>query len=795
MRKLARFILARPRRWSAALLAVAIAGGALWVRLGPIDPALLDDRSAISTTVVDRRGAPLYEALSGDGTRSLRLTADTVPSVLAAATIATEDRRFRSHPGIDPVALLRAVKRNLGEGRIVEGGSTISQQVAKLLLNRQTPTRSRGMGAKIREAVLALRIEHRFEKQEILAMYLNLAAYGSQLAGAERASREYFGCASAMLTPAQAAFLAGLPQRPSGFNPHRNRESAIARQRSVLRRMEMEGALTAAQVEEARAERLVFSSPAAAFAAPHFVEMVLASAGDARPPRIETTLDGELQASVAGIIHSHRAQLDRHGAANVAVVILDNARGEWIAWEGSGNYFDGQGGAINGPVSPRQPGSALKPFTYALAFEEGHTPASVLPDVPSHFPTAEPGVLYSPRNYDGRYRGPLLARTALAGSENVPAVALASEIGVPKLLRFLMRAGLTTFDHNASHYGLGVTLGNAEVRLDELVAAYAAFARGGEWLEPVYRARMPQTRRALVSPRTAFWITDVLSDADAREYIFGRGGSLEFPFAVAVKTGTSQAYHDNWTIGYTRDVTVGVWVGNFDRTPLRDSTGVTGAGPIFHAVMLAAQRRTGRPVTAGLDDRILSVPAGGGLEEREICALSGMAANAWCPSRTREWMPGSAERLPCSWHHLSDGGVLTFWPPEYRQWAHQQGRMGDSHLFRGQPPLLTRNLAQNVTVGSPKAPKKVAVPHSVAIANPPHEAVYLIDPTLRREFQTLPFRATTSQPGQIEWFVDGRSVGSSSSEHPLMWPLAPGTHRIAARDGSGQTAGATITVR
>ncbi|MCA1648990.1 MAG: penicillin-binding protein 1C, partial [Acidobacteria bacterium] len=710
MKRLARFVAARRVRRLVGVLGVITSGTALWVRLGPIDPALLDDRSAVSTAVVDRRGTPLYEALSGDGTRSLRLSADTIPPSVAAATIAAEDRRFTSHPGIDPVALLRAVKRNLAERRTVEGGSTISQQVAKLLLNRQAPSRARGMHAKISEAVLALRIEHRFGKREILAMYLNLAAYGSQLTGVERASREYFGCTSAMLTPAQAAILAGLPQRPSGFNPYRNRATAIARQRSVLRRMEMEGALTAAQAEEARAEQLVFTSPAAAFAAPHFVEMALASAGDERPARIETTLDGELQADVAGIIRTHRKQLERHGAANVAVVVLDNARGEWIAWEGSGNYFDGRGGAINGPVSPRQPGSALKPFTYALAFEEGHTPASVLPDVPSHFPTAEAGVLYSPRNYDGRYRGPLLARTALAGSENVPAVALGSEIGVPKLLRFLMRAGLTTFDHNASHYGLGVTLGNAEVRLDELVAAYAAFARGGEWLEPVFRARMPQARRTVVSPRTAFWITDVLSDAAAREYIFGRGGSLEFPFAVAVKTGTSQAYHDNWAIGYTRDVTVGVWVGNFDRTPLRDSTGVTGAGPIFHAVMLAARQRAGSSVTAGPDDRILSVPAGGGLEARDICALSGMTANAWCPSRAREWMPGSAERLPCSWHHLSDGGVLTIWPPEYRQWARQQGRTGDSHLFRGQPPLLTRNQAQNVTSDSPAATKKVAVP-------------------------------------------------------------------------------------
>src|SRR6476620_3895119 len=220
--------------------------------------------------------------------------------------------------------------------------------------------------------------------------------------------------------------------------------------------------------------------------------MVLAVAGDLRPARIQTTIDGELQADIGGIIRSHREILTTHGAANVAVVVLDNRSGEWLAWEGSGDYFDAaHGGTINGPAVARQPGSALKPFTYALAFENGFDPASVLPDVPSHFPTAEPGVLYSPRNYDGRYRGPLLARRALAGSENVPAVALASEIGVSTLLRLLTRSGFTTFDRSGAYYGLGVTLGNAEVRLDQLVAAYATFARGGVWREPVFLQNAP----------------------------------------------------------------------------------------------------------------------------------------------------------------------------------------------------------------------------------------------------------------------------------------------------------------
>jgi penicillin-binding protein 1C len=762
---------------------VVLIGLSLWVRLGPIDPKLLDLRDATSTSVVDRRGAPLYEALSSDGTRSVHLTAANLPPMLAAATIAAEDRRFWSHPGVDPVAIARALRRNLAERQIVEGGSTITQQVAKLLLNRLLPQRSRGLREKVREAVLALRLEHRFDKRDILAMYLNLAAYGNQVTGAGRASHIYFDRDPSMLTPAQAAFLAGLPQRPSGYNPYRSLKSATFRQRQVLRKMQVAGLLTSAQLTEAQEERLTFARAKTPFVAPHFVEMVLAAAGDNRPAIIRTTLDSELQADVAGIIRSHKPLLDRHGAANVAVVVLDNATGEWLAWEGSGDYDNAEhGGAINGPVTPRQPGSALKPFTYALAFESGFTPASVLADVPSHFPTAEVGVLYSPRNYDGRYRGPLLARRALAGSENVPAVALASQVGVPTLLRFLNRAGLSTFDRTPSYYGLGLTLGNAEVRLDQLVAAYAAFARGGEWIQPTWltSSTAARTHYALVAPQTAYWITDILSDDDAREFIFGRGGNLEFPFPVAVKTGTSQAYHDNWTVGYTRDVTVGVWVGNFDRAPLRSSTGVTGAAPIFHAAMLAATRRLHGQ--SALETRMIG-PVPEGLAEREVCALSGMPANRWCPSRRRERLSGP-DGPPCSWHHLSDEGLLVIWPPEYRQWARQQGLLTD-----------VRPAVVNASLSHSDVPSAPVHRRAFEIVSPPSGGVYLIDPTLRREFQTLALRAVAATPGTIEWHIDGRLLGTSSSEEPLMWALAPGAHKISARSPAGETAESSVLVK
>jgi penicillin-binding protein 1C len=775
------------RRRLIASLALGV-GLLLWVRLAPLPAGLLDEPPP-STIVVDRHGVQLYEARSGDGTRAVALTADRLPPMLVAATIAAEDRRFRSHPGVDPVAIMRAAKTNLIERSVVEGGSTITQQVAKLLLNRQMPNRTRGWSAKVHEALVALRLEHRFSKPELLAMYLNLAGYGNQVAGAERASQVYFGVSSAMLTPAQAAFLAGLPQRPTGFNPYRRREAAIARQRAVLRRMQTAGSLRERDALVAREERLNFAPGAPApFLAPHFVEMVLAAAGDSRPHRIETTLDGALQADIRGILETHRQSLQRHGAANVAVVVLHNATGAWLAWEGSGDYFNSSGGgAINGPVMPRQPGSALKPFTYALAFEEGFSPASVLPDVPLSFATAEEGIVYTPRNYDGRFRGPLLARVALAGSENVPAVALASQVGIPKLLRFLSRAGLSSFDKTASFYGLGLTLGNAEVRLDELVGAYAAFARGGEWIQPTFVKASGETRR-LVSSRTAFWITDILSDAEAREYAFGRGGSLELPFPVAVKTGTSQAYHDNWTIGYSSHVTVGVWVGNFDRKPLRNSSGVTGAAPIFHAVMLAAERRATGSHSFSSKSIAGAAPDS---TRREICALSGLAANSWCPTRRHEWTAAEKEPLPCSWHHLSDEGPVTIWPPEYRAWAHSTRDRDHAIARSGQAAHSTRD-RDHAAARSGQAEQ---VNRGIQIVSPADGATYLIDPTLRREFQSLSLRAVSRQRGRIEWIVNGTEVGVADADAKVDWPLAPGKHRIVARDEQGRTAEALVVVR
>ncbi|HEY2325815.1 MAG TPA: penicillin-binding protein 1C [Thermoanaerobaculia bacterium] len=711
-----------------AALAIIVFTALAWVFFGPIPPI----PRVTSATIVDRNGVVLYEPLGARGERGAWIA--EVPPNVARATIAAEDRRFLSHIGIDPIAIARAAAHDVRRGALIEGGSTITQQVAKQLLNSD----NRGAVAKVHESIVALRLERRYTKRAILSMYVNLVPYGNQIRGIGRASRAYFGVAPAELTVAQAAFLAALPQRP-GSIPH-----AMKRQRYVLARMHASS--------EARGERLRFDRGERSIIAQHFIEHVGTAGGVVR-----TTLDAKLQRTVQGIIAVHRDDLLRHGAHSVAVAVLDNATGDWLAWEGSGDYFGSNfGGAIDGVTALRQPGSTLKPFTYAVAFERGFSPATVLPDVPASFPTAQDGVVYTPRNYDGAYRGPLRARAALAGSENVPAVALLAKVGPPSLLRLLRNAGFSDLDKSADYYGLGVTLGDAEVRLEQLVAAYSVFARGGTYIAPravLNGAAAPSPRR-LLSQRTAFWITDILSDSAAREFIFGRGGSLDFPFPVAVKTGTSQAYRDNWTIGYTRDVTVGVWVGNFDRTELHHSSGITGAAPIFHDVMMAA---------ATPRETIIDPPPN--VERAPVCALSGLRPSTECPNVAEEWVATDAPVKFCSWHH-SDGVA---WPAEYRAWAKTTT---DTPKPSGNRQLATANLR---------------------VTNPPDGATYLIDPTLRMPYQTLRLRAVSDS--RITWRVDERKLGVAERDAFLEWPLAPGSHTITATDTLGQIQSVRIFVK
>ncbi len=435
------------------------------------------------------------------------------------------------------------------------------------------------------------------------------------------------------------------------------------------------------------------------------------------------------------------------------------------------------------------------------------TPGHVLADVPSQFPTAEPGVLYSPRNYDGQFRGPLLARAALAGSENVPAVALASEIGVPTIARLLRRAGLTTLDKNAAHYGLGLTLGNAEVRLDELVAAYAMFARGGDSLHADASIRsIDGTRAPCDRPPSACVVrraprsgspTSSRTPTRARTSSAAAAAS-SFRFRSRRRPARRSAYLDNWAIGYTRDVTVGVWVGNFDRTPLRGSSGVTGAGPIFHAVMLAAVEHARGTLPIGDHD------ADCARRRRRASRRDSARHPAWsptdaCPTRVSEWLPTGAPLESCTWHHASDEGLVTVWPAGLRDWARTNGLLRDRdedaaidgirrrRWLHGQPaPLVVNRRA-----GGPQAEA------ALAIAAPLAGAVFLIDPTLRAGISdTRASSARGGAAGMLEWSVDGSPVGRADRDDgaSLAACRAAGT-RSPCATSAGRSAHTAIDVR
>ena len=629
------------------------------VRLGPVPVSVR--APSVGIAVVDRHGVPLdamsarvlgnASAGASAGGLSGRFPLSRLAPRLAAATIAAEDERFASHVGVDPIALGRAVAADVRAGAVVQGGSTITQQLVKV---RRTAARrgraDRGIAEKAREALYAVRLEHRFSKDEILSSYLTEAPYGGAVVGADAAAQAYFAISPSQLTWAQAAYLAALPQRPSRFDPRRDPTAALTRQRWILSRLRQTRHISRREESAARNEAIVISASLPTPIAPHFVRavrdgsicasVICPSADSERfndkrtnnkrtdeRARIVTTIDAALQADVAGIAAHQRKLLASYGAANVSVVVLDNATGAIRAYEGSGGWSGAltadRGGMIDGVRQPRQTGSVIKAFVYALAFDEGAGPGDLVDDAP--FVATGASREFRPRNYDKRFRGELTLREALAQSVNVPAVRVLAEHGPDDLAALLRRSGITLPN---STYGLSMALGAAEVDLLDLTAAYASFARGGRSLEPVISepAQLQEGQR-VVSRETAYLVTDVLADNEARAPAFGRSSALRFDFPVSAKTGTSSDFHDNWVIGSSGRVTVGVWVGNFDRTPLRRASGVTGAGPVFRAVMLAADDRLRNDPSRAL---LPEVP--GGLVRASVCHRSS------CTDRVEEWV-------------------------------------------------------------------------------------------------------------------------------------------------------------
>lgn len=542
-------------------------------------------RSAILT---DENGAPLRRFLVGGELVVLHyVPLEEMPEHFVEATVAAEDKRFWKHHGIDYAALVRAVWDAARHGFAVSGASTITQQLVKLT----SEPRPREVSTKIVEMLLARKLEMLHDKRWILENYINRLPYGNLRTGCSAAAEGYFGKPVSDLTLAESALLAALPNKPSRFNPYRNFAGAKVRQEWILQRMREDGYITAEEQQRARTEKLRIEPGQSVFQAPHAVELLLATRpGALRPGEIRTCLNLDLQQFAERTVGQHLHFLALHRATSpflhMAAVVIENETGKVRVLTGSRSYEGSRAGQINGAWIPRSPGSALKPFTYLLALEQGLPASTVLADIPAEFAT--PTGLYRPVNYDRSYAGPVAMRLALGNSLNVPAVRLLQAIGGPGVLQeALQSCGLTTLNKAASDYGLGLTIGGAEVRLLELANAYACLARLGEWRPwRLLDADEPGESRRIFSPESCYILADMLSDPAARARSFGWNTAMEVPgLRVAAKTGTSSDYRDGWTLGFTPVYTVGVWIGNFDHSPLDHYSGVAGAGPVFQALM------------------------------------------------------------------------------------------------------------------------------------------------------------------------------------------------------------------
>jgi len=576
----------RRLRFVARMLAVGVIAAALGWFLLPFAfqlPPGLTARPLASPVLLDRYGSPIRHLTSGDFTRATPVKLSQIPPRLLDCTLAAEDKRFFSHHGIDIFATLRSATDFLRNRRVVSGASTITQQLAKI----SAPPAPRNLASKFHEAMIARRLEMTWEKDRILEAYFARLDYGNLRISPTEAARFYFQKPLADLSLGEAALLSALPQAPTRLNPIRHPERAKTRRLAVLERLERTGKYPAAEIALAREEPLRLRPLRETSSAPWLNRLPGISI------HARSTLDLSLQEDIERIVREETAKLKESNLRHAAVVVIENATGDILAMVSSAEWDDPRGGQLHGAMTPRSPGSALKPFTYLLGFRHlSHLPCTVIADIPTPLRTAQG--LQLPENYDRRYRGPVTIRHALACSLNVPALRELDALGGPeKLQEFLQSLGISTLGGSATEYGLGLTLGNAPVRLLELTNAYAAIARRGVFLPTrLFMDQQIPTGKNLIDPTHSWLIADILSDKTARAPAFSTGGPLDLPFPGAVKTGTSSDFRDNWCVGFTPEFTVGVWAGNFENQPMKNISGVSGAGPVFHRSLVRAHRDT-----------------------------------------------------------------------------------------------------------------------------------------------------------------------------------------------------------
>ena len=640
-----------------------------------------------TTRILDRDGNVLYEILDPNAGRRTYVPLEDISPYLITATIATEDKDFYINPGFDLWAMMRALWQNYTAGEIQSGASTITQQLARALLMDPDERYEQTYERKAREIVLAYKITQQYSKEEILELYLNENNYANLAYGIEAAAETYFNTSAESLNLWQASFLAGIPQGPAIYDIYTNREATLNRQRTVLVLMyelsEEEGCIdvgmgkppvcisyedaTQAGIDLATYE---FPELAINMEYPHWVVYIKTLLEEQFDPQtiyrsgftVYTTLDPDLQEEAERIVADQIDALEGYNATNGALVAIDPNTGELLAMVGSADFYDEEiDGQVNMVLSQtRQPGSAIKPLTYVAAFEKGWTASTLIWDVPSEFaPSDDPydtNAPYEPVNYDEEFHGPVTVRSALANSYNIPAVKALDYVGIyddpdteteEGLIAFAERLGITSLTR--SDYGLSLTLGGGEVSLFELSSAYTAFANEGRKMPTVaitkivdhtgnvvYEYETPAGDQ-VIRTEHAYLISSILSDTEARIPMFGTDPVINLDFTVAVKTGTTNDFRDNWTVGYTSDLVVGVWVGNTDYTPMQNTTGLTGAGPIWADFMTyAVNELTG--------DSPSSFVRPAGIVDRVICAISGTEPSEWCPEQTSEVF--AADQLP-----------------------------------------------------------------------------------------------------------------------------------------------------
>ena len=682
------------------------------------------------------------------------------------ATLALEDRRFFDHPGVDPLAILRAGWRNL-EGRHRSGASTIAMQVARM----QQPA-ARSVGAKFVEAGVALALTWRYGRDAVLAHYLRLAPFGNGSHGIAHAARFYFDKPVEDLSWAEIALLSAIPQSPTRMNPLRpdGLDRAMRRGHEMLDELGRQKVIDVAELALAHRQlaAIRLPDPPRRPEALHLVLRYQAMAREGRlqppnafDPRLRTTIDLEAQRKVTRLSRNFLYAWSGMGAEQVAVIVVERGSGEVIADLGSNDYRDRHAGAIDFTRTPRSPGSTLKPFIYALALERNIIrPTDILADLPE----GSSGI----NNADGHFLGPMLPRQALANSRNVPATNLLRSVGLDTAFRFLHALGLHDIETPADSFGLSMAIGSLPTTLEKLVTAYGALAEDGRlgdllWFEGQKR-RDPLR---LLSADAARLVTSFLADPMARLPSFARYGPLEFPFPVAVKTGTSQGYRDAWTVAWSRRYLIGVWVGRGDAGTMTRLSGIGSAARLAHAVML--QLHNAHP--GDLED--VAFPAPEGRVPVELCLFGGKRNDGNCGQTLTEWvrpdeMP-PVERAPALTDDHGGARPAIDIAPMHRAWAKAEGyRLADAAAGDGGARLTVVAPENNTHIWrNPDIPASLSRIALKAVVDPP-----------------VP---------QVVWYVDGEPFAVADPDKPVYWPVAPGAHRFQLR--LPLTSGASRPVR